>query len=275
MSKQIALTVLVLLAAPVFALAADTATVAVELLQARVEDHTIAGLVSRQPDRIEFRHGIALFPGYPGIMRLREEGGAIQYDLRGNFLVRSSRHWLDADTLVAAVDAPSDQWSAFSQEFRATPRYGRDVAALIDAVSLKYAVREWTFVGTSEGSISAYHAARMNPAIARRLVLTASVFAASRNGPGLSDVNPGELRMPLLVVHHADDPCPITRYKDAAGFAAASRSPLLTARGGGPERGNPCMAFTAHGFVGVEAETVLAIRSWVRSGSVPADIQPR
>ena len=273
MKRLFALTAFALLAAFVPALAADSPASVSEIVHGRAGDYTIAGLVSRQRDRSAFRHGIALFPGHPGIMRLREEGGSIDYELKGNFLVRSSRHWLDDDTLVVAVDAPSDQWSSFSQEFRATPRYAKDVAALLDAVAAKYPVGEWTFVGTSEGSISAYHAARMNPAHAKRLALTASVFSASRNGPGLSGVRPDELGMPLLIVHHEDDPCPITRYKDAAGFAAAGKSPLLTVRGGGPARGNPCMAFTAHGFVGVEAETVHAIRSWVRSGAVPADVQ--
>jgi hypothetical protein len=32
------------------------------------------------------------------------------------------------------------------------------------------------------------------------------------------------------------------------------------------------MAFTAHGFVGVERETVLAMRGWVKTGAVPPDL---
>lgn len=61
-----------------------------------------------------FKHGIALFPGHPGIMKLQEEEGKPQYDLRGNFLVRARRHWLDEETLVAVLDAPSDEWATFS-----------------------------------------------------------------------------------------------------------------------------------------------------------------
>jgi len=34
------------------------------------------------------------------------------------------------------------------------------------------------------------------------------------------------------------------------------------------------MAFTAHGFVGVEKEAVLAMRSWIKTGTVPADVKP-
>lgn len=151
---------------------------AVGLVIAQTAGHDIAGLVLRQADRKEFKHGIALFPGHPGIMRLREENGVIQYDLKGNFLLRSSVRWLDEQTLVVAVDAPSD------------------------------------------------------------------------------------------------DPCQSTRYRDAVDFARNRNSPLMTIKGGGPGRGNPCMAFTAHGFVGMETETVHAMRSWVQSGvAVPEVIK--
>jgi hypothetical protein len=46
----------------------------------------------------------------------------------------------------------------------------------------------------------------------------------------------------------------------------------MTVRGGGPAKGGACQAFTAHGFVGVEREVVLAMRNWVKTGISPADI---
>jgi hypothetical protein len=32
------------------------------------------------------------------------------------------------------------------------------------------------------------------------------------------------------------------------------------------------MAFTAHGYVGMESETVVAMRSWVKTGATPRDV---
>jgi len=32
------------------------------------------------------------------------------------------------------------------------------------------------------------------------------------------------------------------------------------------------MAFTEHGFVGMEAKTIKAIMSWIRTGAVPGDV---
>ncbi len=244
------------------------------VITAAREGYTISALVTHEQNATRFKHGIALFPGYPGIMKLRVENGEPRFEMAGNFLVRSRRQWLDADTLVAVVDAPSDQWAAFSQQFRESPRYGADVAALISEIARRYAVESWTFVGTSEGSITAFHAARMNPQLARRTILTASVFPPNRNGPGLSNANWAALASELLWVHHADDPCPFTSYRDAQAHAAMTGKPLVTVRGGGPGRGPACEARTAHGFAGVERETVQAMRSWVQTGVVPGDVRP-
>ena len=42
--------------------------------------------------------------------------------------------------------------------------------------------------------------------------------------------------------------------------------------GVGKRRGRPCMAFTEHGYLGMEARTIKAILSWIRTGFVPADV---
>jgi hypothetical protein len=243
-----------------------------EVVTAKRERYSIAALVMHLEGAQSFKHGIALFPGHPGIMKLQEEDGKPQFEMRGNFLVRSRRHWLDEETLVAVLDAPSDEWATFSQDFRATARYGSDVAAVLKQVALE--VREWTFVGTSEGSVSAFHAARMNPQLARRVILTSSVWGPTPNGRGLSNAKWDELSAPLLWVHHEDDPCRFTAYREAKRHAERTRSPLVTVRGGGPEKGGACQAFSAHGYVGVEREVVLAMRSWVKTGVAPRDVSP-
>lgn len=231
--------------------------------------YSISALVTHHANPQAFRHAIAMFPGHPGILKLREADGQFRFELRGNFLVRSRRHWLDEDILVVLIDAPSDEWSGFSQRFRETARYGADIEALLSDLSARYKISDWTFVGTSEGTISAFHAARMNPQRVTRLIQTASVFSSSRNGPGLSAVDLAALPAATLWVHHENDPCPSTFYRDARDFATRSGKPLLTMRGGGPERGGACEPYTAHGFVGVERDAVRAMLSWTRTGSLP------
>jgi hypothetical protein len=245
-----------------------------EVVTAPLAGYSISGLVTRlEGDANSFRHGIALFPGHPGILRLEVEDGRPRYEMRGNFLVRSRRHWLEHDLLVVVMDSPSDQWATFAQGFRATARYGADIAALLHQISQRYRVDDWTFVGTSEGSVSAFHAARMNPGLAKRVILTSSLWSATRNGNGLSDADWSALKAPLLFVHHEMDPCQYTSYGEARRHAARTRSPLITVRGGGPAKGGACQAFSAHGFVGVERRVVQAMRGWVLTGAAPAEVQ--
>ncbi len=263
----------VVLAAPLRLPAAE-AEHSTDVVTAGREGYSISGLALHLAGASRFKYGVALFPGHPGIMRLRVEGDAPRFEMGGNFLVRSRRHWLDDETLVLVVDAPSDEWSSFSQTFRATPRYGADVGALIDAATQRYGIEDWSFIGTSEGSVSAVHAARMNPQRARRVILTASVFNASRNGPGLSDVDFSALTVPLLWVHHESDPCRYTPYRSARAYAQRTQSPLVTVRGGGPESGDPCRARSAHGFVGVERQTVQAMHAWIKTGKAATEVAP-
>lgn len=246
-----------------------------EVVTVKRDGYTISGLAMHAENGKSFPQGVALFPGHPGIMKIQAGAdGQPTFELKGNFLIRARRFWVDGQTLVLSVDAPSDEWAGFSQHFRETPRYGEDVAALLGAAAEKYGVQQWTFVGTSEGSVSAFHAARMNPKLARRLILTSSVFEPSRSGPGLSGVNLAALPAETLWVHHADDQCRFTPYSEAQAFAKRSGKPLVTVHGGGPGKGDACQAFRAHGYVGVERKTVEAMRAWVKTGTAPAEVQP-
>jgi hypothetical protein len=65
----------------------------------------------------------------------------------------------------------------------------------------------------------------MNPALARRIILTASLFQATRNGPGLSAVSWEGVPARILWVHHEDDPCTYTSYRDAKWFSGPHKVP--------------------------------------------------
>jgi pimeloyl-ACP methyl ester carboxylesterase len=236
--------------------------------------YSISALAMHRDRAGVFRHGIALFPGHPGIMKIEPAAdGEPRFTLKGNFLIRARRFWVDDETVVLSVDAPSDQWANFPQYFRSTARYGEDIAALLGAAAERFGVQEWTFVGTSEGSISAFHASHMNPKLARRLILTSSLFEASRNGPGLGVPDARDLPPLTLWVHHVDDGCRYTPYSMAQRAAQRTAKPLISVHGGGPGKGDPCQAFRAHGYVGIERETVEAMRQWVKTGDVPREVR--
>ena len=253
--------------------AADpNAALANEVIVTQLSGRSISALITHKPGATKFTHSIALFPGSPGYMNLRVDGGTIQYGLGGNFLVRARRHFIEDGFLTVVVDAPSDQQNSFLQAFRETSRYGEDIKAVVDAVSKKFGPLDWTFIGHSEGSVSAAHAARMLPSEAKRVALTASVVSPSGRGRGVEAADVKQIKIPVLWVHHRNDPCKYTQHFRIRSYAEETKTPLLTVTGESNVRGDPCMPYTQHGFVGMEIKTIKAILSWIRTGQVPPDV---
>ena len=115
-------------------------------------------------------------------------------------------------------------------------------------------------VGTSRGTISvAYLAGALGSEI-QGAVLTSSLFGGGRP-PVLGAFDWKSISAPVLFVHHRDDACRQTPYAEAARLA--DRYPLISVKGGKPPESGPCDPFAAHGFFGVEAQTVQAIANWI------------
>lgn len=266
---------LALAAPPALAQGNDpNAAFANELIVVQLKDRTMAGLVNHRPGDTKLTHAIALFPGSPGQPKLQAQNGQVVIgDQRGNFLIRARRHFLEEGFLTVVVDAPSDHWfGLFRHEFRASPRYGEDVQGLVDAVAKRYGGLDWTFIGTSEGVVSAVHAARMVSPPPQRLVLTSSLTSPNFQGAGLRFADVKALGMPVLWVHHRRDPCRGTPYSTTKSWAEELHQPLLTVTGSKGARGDPCEAFSEHGYVGMEVKTIKAIVAWIRTGQAPAEV---
>jgi hypothetical protein len=69
------------------------------------------------------------------------------------------------------------------------------------------------------------------------------------------------IKAPVLFVHHIADGCRFTPYHSAKSLA--DRFPLITVNGGDPPRSDACEAFSYHGYLGKERETVEAMVNWM------------
>jgi hypothetical protein len=77
--------------------------------------------------------------------------------------------------------------------------------------------------------------------------------------------------LPLsLLVHHAEDGCPICPYPLARSLA--ENRPFVTVRGGSPPKSDPCGPLAAPGYLGREAETAAAIRDRILERPVPKEV---
>jgi pimeloyl-ACP methyl ester carboxylesterase len=169
---------------------------------------------------------------------------------------------------AAILDAPSDQQDGWGMgdEFRLGDLHYTDIAAVMADLEKRFPKVPLFLVGTSRGTISAAALGAKLGQRAAGTVLTSSMFRqAPRNskepGPGLSKFDFATIKIPTLIVHHVSDQCVSTPYGEAARLS--DKHPLITVFGGPPPQSGPCEAFSQHGFLGKESETVEEIVNWM------------
>lgn len=185
----------------------------------------------------------------------------------GNFLVRTRQLFADQGFLVAVVDAPSDRQSPpYLSGFRQRPEHVADIKAVIAWVREQAKVPVW-LVGTSRGTQSAaYIATELNgPDGPDGLVLSSTVLTDDTGRP-VPAMALGNLRIPVLVVHHEQDGCRHCSYSDIPSLMEVlnpvPKKQLLSFKGG-ENRGDPCQAFAHHGFNGIEREVIAQTATWM------------
>lgn len=238
------------------------------VITANLPERSISALVTELAVHDALKRAIVLMPGSPGIMKIQSPES---FSLKGNFLIRTRKFWLDRETIVFSVDAPSDEWRGFNGRFRAGARYAEDIRGLIQEIQKTYGKLPLIIAGTSEGSVSAYFVAKALSAENIKVIFTSSLFNNSGNSFGLASLDFDDFKTPMLWVHHADDGCRFTPFWQAKRHAEKTGAPLITVNASNIGRGDPCEAFSQHGYVGAEEQTVRAMKNWVVNG-IAADV---
>ncbi|HJQ61671.1 MAG TPA: alpha/beta hydrolase [Burkholderiales bacterium] len=208
---------------------------------------------------------VVLFAGGNGLVQIGQDASLGR---GGNFLVRSRARFAREGFLVAVVDAPSDRIDGPALDyFRQTAEHASDVAHVIAHLREETKRPVW-LIGTSRGTTSVANAViRLREQTPDGIVLTASMVGPDRER--LPSMAIESIRVPALVVHHENDECRYCLLRDVpalmAGLKGAAKSELITFKGGGPVKGDPCQAFHYHGFIGIEDEVVKRIADWIKS----------
>lgn len=221
------------------------------------------------PEAGKARAVAVLFPGGAGKVELEREAARVLLD-RGNFLVRSRRLFIGSGVASAVMDTPSDQPRGMEDEFRLSGAHAEDIGRVVADLRKRFPGLPVFLVGTSRGTISAASAGKRLGSGVDGVVLTATVFLASRRQPGLSGFDFSSIPVPLLFVHHVDDGCDYTPH--SAAKRLADRYPVVSVSGGLPPQSKPCEAMTPHGFLGREADAVDAIAKWMLKQPYPLEI---
>jgi pimeloyl-ACP methyl ester carboxylesterase len=211
----------------------------------------------------EPKAAVVLLAGGPGRVKILDNGSIRN---EGNFLVRSRQLFAQQGFATLVLDAPSDYAGGMPVSFRDSGDHVTDLAAVIDWARRKWHKPVW-LVGTSRGTQSAAHAAVALSGDARGpdgIVLTSTILARSRRDPGtpVTEEPLDKLKIPVLVVHHENDPCPICSPSLLRDLKLPATSKVIM-ESGGISTGDPCEPFSHHGYNGIEGQVVADIASWV------------
>lgn len=185
----------------------------------------------------------------------------------GNFLVRTRQLFADQGLMVALVDAPSDRQNPpYLGGFRQKPEHVTDIKAVIAWMREQSKVPVW-LVGTSRGTQSAAYIATelSGPEGPDGIVLSSTILVDDKSRP-VPAMPLAKIRVPVLVVHHAQDGCALCPYAAAPSLVAklesSPRKALLTIEGG-ENKGDACEAMAYHGFNGLDRDVVPKIAAWI------------
>ena len=236
-------------------------------------------LAHPQPTPADVTRGaLVLLVGGGGHLDLDDKG--CPRALRGNSLVRSLRNFHEAGFVTALVDAPSDHEGGDGLGgFRIATQHAEDLGKVISDVRARTKGPVW-LIGTSRGAISAANAAaRLSGASAPDgLVLTSAVMVGSAGkrswvGHTMFDLPLDAIRMPVLVVGHAEDRClrsPANLMDRITARTNGIREQVVTVAGGPGSAGAPsidaCEGRTPHGFLEQEAEVAAGIVRFIEGG---------
>ncbi|HJV86964.1 MAG TPA: alpha/beta hydrolase [Noviherbaspirillum sp.] len=182
-----------------------------------------------------------------------------------NFLSGGAQRFTQNGISVVIPDVPSDRYTL--DDFRNTPEHAQDNAALIEFLRQQSKVPVWA-IGTSNGSLSAAASSTyLKEKGPDGLVLTSTVTEAPVPAAHSVKLAPlGEVKVPVLLVHHKQDGCKVTPYGAMPGLIADLKSAKkveLISEDGGFATGNPCHT-GYHQFLGIEGAVTKDIADWIK-----------
>ena len=226
--------------------------------------HIQAGVLSRVTTSSQPTKLLVVISGHPGVTRpFVNATGRIQTKQDGNFLVRSRKFLVSADVATLLLDCRTDFESVCPDDYQASVARATDIQLLIDHARSKIPslFDQWA-VSTSRGVITTAGLAKHTPSRYAGLIHTAGTYGKAMD-QGLTFE---KTSVAQYFFHHRDDPCPMTLHEHAQAVSSKNGHSLVTVMGGGGFRGQPCQAFTQHGFTGQEQKVGLAIRALVETG---------
>lgn len=222
-----------------------------ELIEVQMDGGVQRAVISRREGKPDGTKLLVLLPGYPSVVRPEMGNGVMMNTpMLGNFLIRARRHLVTDQVMTLLVDCHSQVGDVCKPEYQSTQERYKHVQAVIDAAKAKLpTVKQVYLISTSAGSISSAFMALYGQSQFAGVIHTASIDpTAPKTYTQLLNFDYSAIKIPQAFIHHVEDPCSITQYGYVRSVAEKYKVPLVSVSGGSDFRGQPCMAFTQHGF---------------------------
>jgi hypothetical protein len=212
-----------------------------------------------------------VYPGGWGTLNLRMENGKPKF-IGGNFLIRTRADFIRNGIWPFLVDVPSDQATGVSDFYRRSDKQAADTRAVLAEARRRAPGLPIFIAATSRSTLSgAYLGRTLGADEIAGIVLSSTMIAPGPTWEALATFDFKSVKVPLLFVQHRSDTCVATPYPNLA--RAAAGFPLISVSGGKPAESGPCDAFAAHGYFGVEPQTVDAIAAWMLKKPFPTEVR--
>lgn len=239
------------------------------LVSTTTEDNKIQqGVLSLKINSNQPTYLAVLLPGYPSVV-IPEMKNDIMYNAKliGNFLIRSRSHLVDMEIASLIVDCKPHITNICQSSYQSSIERHQDVSKLIIEIKKRYSsIREVWLVGTSMGTISSSFMPTYDDNFYTGSIHTATITVAGGGSFGeLRNFDYKKTKIPQFFIHHKDDPCDKTTYAKVKDITDKFNLPLVTVFGGSDFKGNPCAAFSQHGFRGKEEEVMNTIKEIIKT----------
>ena len=211
---------------------------------------------------------VLLMPGDPAVFRPVLDNGEVSITrLRGNTLVRARHLLVRPGIATLLVDCRGDSGDSCRESYVLSKERVDDVAKLLARARQDVPdVRKVWVVGHSFGGHSSAAFARWGDGLVDGAIYASAIFARSRTYPMLAGFDLSAAKVPQLIVAHRKDPCAGTSFAGAEYTAKRYNIPLVAVTEASGARGDPCGAFSEHGFVGAERIFMDIIADAVENG---------
>jgi hypothetical protein len=212
---------------------------------------------------------VVLLAGGHGILAI-SPNGKIGWGA-GNQLVRTRADHARAGFATIVPDAAPDMGTPAKPKdgFRWSAAHGQDIGAVVAYMrGIKAPV---ALVGTSRAGVAAGAALAHASGAGRPdfVVLTSAMLVPVGNQPSFQQAiggSPAKAQLPFLVVGHKKDACKHTLASLIDTFRKWHGGKVDVVILDGPEgHGDPCDAFSAHGFAGIDATVVSTVADWIKA----------